>query len=461
MTTDVKCRCGFMDKEMACAKLDSRADDARCEKQCTKRRECLRHKCGQKCCIQIDHPCPLICGRLLSCGLHRCSEPCHRGNCSSCPNVSFDELSCYCGAQIIYPPIACGVKPPFCTQTCTRPHPCGHPVMHQCHSDARCPPCTALTEKWCHGKHELRKSVACHIEGISCGKACGESLPCGKHTCVKACHPGDCDRVCNQPCKETRPSCGHPCNAPCHPDQPCNPNIPCPEKIKLSCNCGLLTSLVLCSSTTVGSLHSGLLAAQIRDLNNGNTTSISFNNRTNKSKLDCNEECAKIERNRRIALALQIENPDVGAKLAAPKYSDFLRDIAKKDPYFATMVHDKLTELVKLAKDSKQKSRSHSFDCMNRDKRQFIHELTDHFGIESESYDSEPKRNVVVTAVKDRAWLPSQSILDVVLGVRKAPAPVSIALSRPTFTTLQPLKSTSSGTSSESTAPAVVDYFDD
>ena len=181
----------------------------------------------------------------------------------------------------------------------------------------------------------------------------------------------------------------------------------------------------------MGSLHSGLLAAQIRDLNNGNTTSISFNNRTNKSKLDCNEECAKIERNRRIALALQIENPDVGAKLAAPKYSDFLRDIAKKDPYFATMVHDKLTELVKLAKDSKQKSRSHSFDCMNRDKRQFIHELTDHFGIESESYDSEPKRNVVVTAVKDRAWLPSQSILDVVLGVRKAPAPVSIALSRP------------------------------
>ena len=32
----------------------------------------------------------------------------------------------------------------------------------------------------------------------------------------------------------------------------------------------------------------------------------------------------------------------------------------------------------------------------------------------------------VVTAVKDRVWLPSQSILDVVQGLRKAPAPIAI-----------------------------------
>ena len=155
-----------------------------------------------------------------------------------------------------------------------------------------------------------------------------------------------------------------------------------------------------------------------------------MNNR-NKSKLDCNEECAKIERNRRVALALQIENPDTSAKLSAPKYSDFLKDMARKDPNFANLVHDRLTELVKLAKESKQRSRSHSFECMNRDKRQFVHELSDHFGIESESYDAEPKRNVVATAIKDRAWLPSQSITDVVLGIRKAPVPVSIAPSQP------------------------------
>ena len=66
--------------------------------------------------------------------------------------------------------------------------------------------------------------------------------------------------------------------------------------------------------------------------------------------------------------------------------------MTKKDPNFASMVHDKLTELVKLAKASVQRSRSYSFDCMNRDKRTFVHELSDHFGIDSESFDAEPKR---------------------------------------------------------------------
>ena len=63
---------------------------------------------------------------------------------------------------------------------------------------------------------------------------------------------------------------------------------------------------------------------------------------------------------------------------------------------------------------SKQKSRSFSFDCMNREKRQFVHEYSDHFGVTTESFDNEPKRNVVATAFKDKSWLPSQSIVDVV-----------------------------------------------
>jgi hypothetical protein len=35
-TTMVKCRCGNMDREIACQDLTTRADDARCEKKCTK-----------------------------------------------------------------------------------------------------------------------------------------------------------------------------------------------------------------------------------------------------------------------------------------------------------------------------------------------------------------------------------------------------------------------------------------
>ena len=68
-------------------------------------------------------------------------------------------------------------------------------------------------------------------------------------------------------------------------------------------------------------------------------------------KLECNEECSQLDRNRRLALALQIENPDQAQKLAAPKYSDFMVEFAKKDLAFASKIHNKLSELVKLAKE--------------------------------------------------------------------------------------------------------------
>ena len=114
----------------------------------------------------------------------------------------------------------------------------------------------------------------------------------------------------------------------------------------MNCSCGNLTSTVICSSTS--GMNNALLADHIRDLNNGNSSTINFKDLASKKtdRLDCNEECAKIERNRRVALALQIENPDVSAKLSAPKYSEFLKEITRKDPTFATMVHEKLSELV-------------------------------------------------------------------------------------------------------------------
>lgn len=39
----------------------------------------------------------------------------------------FDELTCHCGASVIYPPVPCGTRPPECTQTCARVHECDHP----------------------------------------------------------------------------------------------------------------------------------------------------------------------------------------------------------------------------------------------------------------------------------------------------------------------------------------------
>lgn len=49
--TAVKCRCGHMDQMIKCSQLSTRADDARCKKKCTKKRNCGKHKCNSECCI--------------------------------------------------------------------------------------------------------------------------------------------------------------------------------------------------------------------------------------------------------------------------------------------------------------------------------------------------------------------------------------------------------------------------
>ncbi len=41
--------------------------------------------------------------------------------------AGFDELTCHCGLTVLYPPIACGTKPPECKNMCTRRHECDHP----------------------------------------------------------------------------------------------------------------------------------------------------------------------------------------------------------------------------------------------------------------------------------------------------------------------------------------------
>lgn len=57
-----------------------------------------------------------------------CPSQTHEG-CFVSPTAApgFDELTCHCGASVIYPPVPCGTRPPECTQTCARIHECDHP----------------------------------------------------------------------------------------------------------------------------------------------------------------------------------------------------------------------------------------------------------------------------------------------------------------------------------------------
>ncbi|XP_058059889.1 protein shuttle craft [Anopheles bellator] len=420
-STMVKCRCGNMDQPMKCKELTTRADDARCKKRCVRRRNCAKHKCNQLCCIDIDHICPKTCSLPLSCGRHRCDKPCHKGNCQPCHRVSFDELTCECGANVIYPPVACGTRKPACDRPCPRRHSCEHAPLHNCHSESDCPPCVVLTAKYCYGKHEQRRTIPCYQESFSCGMPCARPLGCGRHKCIRPCHEDVCTvegAACKQNCVIEREGCGHPCNAPCHEGDCPVDKILCRVSVEVTCECGNRKQQRTCHdfSKEYRRIASVQLASSVQEMQRGGSVELSdilgsTRPKSNKT-LECNDECRLLERNRRLAMALQIRNPDLPSKLQ-PNYSEFLRTYAKKDSALVQMIHEKLTELVKLAKESKQKSRSHSFPVMNREKRRVVHEMCHMFGVESVAYDAEPNRNIVATADRFTSWLPSMSLMEV------------------------------------------------
>ncbi|KAM3593288.1 uncharacterized protein V6R79_009562 [Siganus canaliculatus] len=435
LTSTVRCRCGSKTKEVPCATIQKEEELVfTCERRCNKKRSCGRHKCGELCCVSVEHKCLMICGYKLNCGLHRCQDTCHRGNCEPCWQSSFDELTCHCGLSVLYPPIACGTKPPECKNLCTRRHECDHPVFHNCHSEDKCPPCTYLTQKWCMGKHEQRSNIPCHLQDISCGLTCNKALPCEKHRCRRICHKGEClpGGSCQQPCALPRPDCGHPCAAPCHEGNSC-PRSTCTAKVNLQCDCGRRQETVVCAeaSSSYQRYAAIAMASKLSDMQLGDSMDIGpllTKKELKQTRLECDEECATLERNRRLAEALQIDaSSDPFNSRSTSVYSDSLKDEARKDLKFVSKVEEEIKNLVELVSKGKQAKRSHCFPPMNRDHRKIVHELAEVYAVESVSYDSEPKRNVVITAQKGKALCPNSTLTSVIERETAARAPPPIA----------------------------------
>lgn len=67
--------------------------------------------------------------------------------------------------------------------------------------------------------------------------------------------------------------------------------------------------------------------------------------------MQCSEQCAVIERNKRLAVALQIQNPELSTSPGPPSYSEFLKEETKKNPVVVAEIYNKITDLVQLAKE--------------------------------------------------------------------------------------------------------------
>ena len=100
-----------------------------------------------------------------------------------------------------------------------------------------------------------------------------------------------------------------------------HPNVVCSFQIKLACVCGHLTATTFCSQSEseYRRIPTALLASKMLnlqqaagsgsiELNDLWPQSFSKNGSSKKPMLECNEECAKLERNRRLALALQVSS---------------------------------------------------------------------------------------------------------------------------------------------------------
>lgn len=392
----IRCRCGRVESSSVCHQ--GREETPQCMRGCKATLNCGRHECGERCCpgerkaaerqatkrklrplgasrlidegFEAEHICTRVCGRQLKCGNHTCPELCHKGPCGSCREAIFDEISCHCGKTVLQPPSPCGTTPPPCRFDCERPKDCGHPrIPHNCHGDEeKCPKCPFLREKPCMCGKKSLKNQPCWLADVRCGEICGRKLKCGSHFCQKPCHrPGDCEdagKPCRQACGKAKKVCGHPCEEPCHAPSSCREEKPCQNKMIVTCDCQHLKQEHKCNASK---------------RSEGNS----------KKALSCNDECARLARNRKLALALNID-PETHMDDHIPYSIETLRMFRESTKWSQQQER----EFRVFAADETEKRLR--FRAMPPQQRAFIRSLATDFGFDSESMDPEPHRHVAV-----------------------------------------------------------------
>ena len=119
--------------------------------------------------------------------------------------------------------------------------------------------------------------------------------------------------------------------------------------------------------------------------------------------MPCDEECLLAERNKNLANALQIDTT-IRPK---PIYSDILKNYARDEPAFISDLEKRLEGIVKECKlMTKPAKKYFNLPVMKSYERKIIHELAPYYGLETQSVDPEPFRNVCIIASKEKACLP-------------------------------------------------------
>ena len=266
-TVSVSCHCGRQSTRLPCGN-----EAFSCERRCNAELEivdptgCLRkcgHQCPRRChagphppcMVPVDAPCQCgaetrkrpCSGQLWQCGnvCDKCGSQCHRKG--RLPRT------CPCGSTTHT--LRCDESAPLCAGTCHKLLSCGkHTCEKPCHH-GDCGACSERVRVQCRCGHRT-VVVPCGSEDsvVECGRKCDRWLPCGRHRCKQKCCPGNCG-LCRLPCGATLDCGRHKCTSYC--GQPCPP---CPLRQTLRCPCGKTTHRVRCKdvpSDAVGPLADG------------------------------------------------------------------------------------------------------------------------------------------------------------------------------------------------------------
>lgn len=238
------------------------------------------------------------------------------------------------------------------------------------------------------GKKRL-KNQRCYIQDVGCGLTCGKTLKCGSHSCTKTCHrPGDCEdsdgQACRQPCGKPKKICGHPdVENVCHAPFACKEDKPCQSKTFVTCECQAQKQELRCGASKTNL--------------EGNT----------QKTLPCNEECARLERNRKLAVALNI---DQTTHVEAPDHVPYSDETLKLFAARVQWAQDQEREFRVFANSDEE--RRLRFKPMRAQQRAFIHALAEDFGLDSESMDPEPHRHVSLWKTPRFVSAPHKTLAD-------------------------------------------------
>mmetsp|Transcript_21792 Transcript_21792/g.43766 ORF Transcript_21792/g.43766 Transcript_21792/m.43766 type:complete len:1009 (+) Transcript_21792:397-3423(+) len=443
------------------------------------------------------HKCTIECKKPLACGLHQCVYPCHLGKCPPCPKVLMEGISCACGHTKIPGPQRCGTEPPKCNQPCSRQRECGHRCRYTCHMEECPPCIELVTKTCAGGHCEMKNQTCHKPEpscGRPCSKMrqCGVhkcTRPCHSGPCTKAkemkrgplsireyCEmlqpkkkkkkpneeakdaamppkdgwdddddddgtgPDHKERAmdgggaakegkeeakkeddpaaaaeeeplspfvwsCGMACGALR-ECGHPCNAKCHPTHPC-PKTRCKQKIMFQCECGRIQRPGMCG-----------------DRKKGNTSAV---------QLECDDTCARLERNRKLreALGLGADGKEKDSRASVPFPAILLSAISTLPSSLLTFLEKTEQALEEFVRDEEGSS-TLWMPSMNAPKRWLVSCVAGPMGIQVESSQGVRGRGGSGRSVKlTKSFMSSRPMVRLSVAVRKYMADPNLVQTTP------------------------------